>query len=914
MHPIPPSGLILSFRAAIVCALLSCALPLVSAAHALSVSSALVDYQENPATIDAQNPAFSWKLESPARGTRQTAYRVVVDKAPPAGDAMPVRIWDSGRVESSQAGAIHCKGRPLESNSDYEWSVTVWDNHGNSATKRARFSTALLEQNQWRAKWIGGGGNEAGLLLRRVFSLEKQPVRARVFAAGLGFYELQVNGAKAGDVVLVPGRTNYQKQVLYNVYDVTPMLRPGANAIGIMLGNGWFDMAEKFAGWREKKYGAPRAIVQLHIDYADGTSDVLVSDESWRKRPGPVTQDCIYDGESFDARREPAGWSCSDFLDTDGWTPANVPDAPGGGLRAERVPNRITATLRPVAILNPGAGVHVIDFGQNIAGWVRMKVAGEPGVTVTLRHAENINEDGTLNRKTNGKAAATDRYTLRGGGEETWSPRFTWHGFRYVEVTGWPGEPAADDFTACVINSDCGPAGEFTSGDELINRIHRNTVWSQRGNMQGGVQTDCPQRDERLGWLADAHVTVDEAWCNFDMAAFYIKWLRDMQLMQDGDGAVPYVVPRQNTAHSIDWSAGYLIIAWSFYMHTGDVQILENHYPNFIRYIDYLGAQAKAGILPPSRYGDWCSVAQIDRQKSGWVRGTPELTTTGYYYYCASLMAKIAAALGKTEDARRHEILADKIGTAFHQKYFDAQKGIYLSEEHAFQFAQLFPLHLGLVPGKERRRVFENLITRMADSDDGRIKAGILGTRYFPDVMEREGREDLVWAAVTKRGFPSYESMLAGGRTTLAEHWDGSGSGNHVMFGSIDAWFYKKLAGLEVDPSKPGYERIIVRPHIPANLDHAGASIQTVRGRAAVAWEKTGGNLRLRVEVPANSEALVWMPANAREEVREGGTSADNAPSVTFVRQENGYIVFAVESGVYEFIAASAANRFNINK
>jgi alpha-L-rhamnosidase len=827
---------------------------------------------------------------------------VVVEKTPPAGAATPVRrVWDSGRVESSRSVAIRHEGGPLEGNSDYEWSVTVWDNHGGSATKRARFSTALPEQDQWRAKWIGGDG--AGLLLRREFSLEKQPVRARVFAAGLGFYELQVNGAKAGGLVLVPGRTNYQKQVLYNVYDVTPLLRPGANAIGVMLGGGWFDVAEKFAGWRERKYGAPRAIVQLHLDYADGTSGVLVSDGSWRKRPGPVTQDCIYDGESFDARREPAGWSRSGFSDADGWAPADVLDAPGGEMRAERVPNRVTATLRPVARLNPRPGVHVFDFGQNIAGWVRMTVAGEPGATVTLRHAENINEDGTLDRKTNGKAAATDRYTLRGGGAETWSPRFTWHGFRYVEVTGWPGEPDMEDFTACVINSDCAPAGEFTSGDELINRIHRNTVWSQRANMQGGVQTDCPQRDERLGWLADAHVTVDEAWCNFDMAAFYIKWLRDMQLMQTGDGAVPYVVPRQNTAHSIDWSAGYLIIAWSFYLHTGDARILENHYPNFIRYIDYLGAQAKAGILPPSRYGDWCSVAQINPRESGWVRGTPELTTTGYYYHCARLMEKIAAALGKTGDARRHAALAAGIGEAFNRKYFDRENGVYTSEAHAFQFAQLFPLYLGLVPGKERARVFGNLAARMADIDGGRLKTGILGARCFPDVMERGGREDLTWAAVTRRGFPSWDSMT-GGRTTLAERWDGGGSGNHVMFGSIDAWFYKKLAGLDVDAEKPGYERIIVRPYVPANLDHARASIRTVRGHAFAGWRKAGGKLHLRIEVPANSEALVWMPASAPGEVTESGAPAEKAEGAAFVRREAGRCIFATGSGVYEFSAA----------
>ena len=875
----------------------------VSSDEPLRVAAVLVDYQENPLTIDTAMPAFSWRLESPARATRQTAYRLLVLSC--RAGAASHEVWDTGRVESVRSVHLRYAGAALESNRDYACIVTVWDNHGHSATGRGRFSTALIDSSNWTADWIGApaGADAQGLLLRREFMLSRQPVRARLFSTGVGYYEPHLNGAKVGDAVLAPGHTDCEKQVLYDVTDVTAQLGPGANVLGILLGNGWFNPPAHYLGWRMQASGLPRARLQLHLDYADDSFEVVGTDDAWTCHAGPITADGVYDGETHDARREPTGWDRAGFIGA-GWAPAGRLDAPGGELRAQRVPCRVSRTLRPVRRLNPVPGVYVFDFGQNFAGWTRITVEGKAGTTMILRHAEQIGEDGSLDPRTNRAAKNTDAYTLRGGGRETWEPRFTYHGFQYVEVTGWPGEPSLDEIEGRVVHDDASFSGEFDCDNALLNHIHRCTVWSLVSNLQGGVQTDCPQRDERLGWLADAHVTADAALCNFDLALFHRKWLRDMELDANSKaGAISYVVPRKDGGHSVDWSAGYLIIAWSHYLHYGDAGLLADHYASFCRYVAFLEEEAgktAGGTLPATRYGDWLNVASDSRETSGWQRGTPELTATGYYYYCADLLRKIAGVLGQESDVRRYGALTEKIAADFNRAFFDAAAGIYRSEDYQFQFAQIFPLFLGLVPEAGREDVFDRLVSDLEEK--GHLTTGILGTRYLPDVLMRGGRVDLVHALVTRSEYPGWHYMLQG-RTTLSESWNRKGSGNHPMFGSIDGWLYQSLAGLAVSDGRPGYAQIVVRPYIAPEMTRASAVVNALRGRFAAGWKKIGDRLEITVEVPANSEALVHIPADAARQVREGTCPAEQAEGVTFVREEASCAIFLVGSGQYVFSA-----------
>ncbi len=895
------------------------AVPALSTSSALKPVSLRCEYTQNPVGVDTVWPQLSWGLESSERNQKQSAYHVLVASTAALLAADRGDLWDSGPVKSDEAAHVTYAGLPLTSRLSCYWKVRVWDASGKLSawSPPASWEMALLRPEDWQAKWIGSGPpheprppegffkstkeltnltdkvtvDGRSTLLRKSFVADKPIRRAVVYVTGLGYYEFSCNGQRVGDRVLAPAKSNYRKWVLYDTYDVTTLLREGTNVLGVMLGNGWFNPYKKWwEPYRMQWFGSKCALLQLHLEYADGSTQVIGSDGSWETAPGPVLSSCVYDGEVYDATKELPGWDQLGASDS-GWKPANVVEPPGGVLVSQLMPSiKVVEHLKPVAMTNPKPGAYVFDLGQNFAGWVRLTAAGPRGRRITLRYAEDLLPDGNLDITSNERALATDVYVMKGQGTEVYEPRFTFHGFRYVEVTGFPGVPKLADVLGCVVHTACESAGEFTCDNELINRIHRATRWAQRSNLLG-YPMDCPQRDERLGWFGDAMVSMEEAMFNFELPLFYRQWLDGVRFNQnEANGDISIVSPRPYITDEPDptWSSAYVLMTWQYYLHYGDRQFLAGHFDSMKRYVDYLGTQATNHILPKYWIGDWGTIVE------GWKEGEPVSVGTAFYYYDAIILAKVAGVLGKPQEAEKYTALASQIKAAFNRTFYDAKKKQY---DQGTQFSNAFPLFLGLAASSDQAAVLENVL-RDLDRHNGHFDVGVLGAKYLIDALTQFGREDAAYQLVNQTGFPSWAHMLEGGRTTLSEFWDLKGSHNHVMMGSIDAWFYRTLAGIQPDENRPGFEHIVIKPFIPDSLSFVRASVQTVRGHVAVKWTKKNGSLQLNVTIPANSTATVYVPAASAKQVQ-------CTPALKSVRFENGAAVYEIGSGDYEFQVAS---------
>lgn len=878
------------------------------------------EYAVNPVGVEAGQPLLSWELASALPAQRQSAYQVLVASSPARLGADQGDVWDSGRVNSAASTHVKFLGRSLRPRQRCWWKVRVWDDAGRVShwSPPAHWEMALLQPADWRAQWIGSGPAQEprppegffmsvnthtnlvrqvrvdgrSTLLRRTFVVRKPLARAEVYVTGLGYYELHCNGRRVGDQVLTPAKSNYRRWVYYDIYDVTTQLRSGTNALGIQLGNGWFNPEKKWwEPYRMQWFGAKRAWLQLHLDYADGTSELIVTDGSWKTAPGPILSSCVFDGEVYDATQERPGWDQPAFDDS-GWPAARVVEPPGGRLVAQLMPPiRVVEHLKPLTVKQPQPGVFVFDLGQNFSGWARLLAAGPRGTRVTLRYAEDLRRDGMIDTTSNERALATDVYVMKGKGRETYEPRFTFHGFRYVEVTGFPGVPQLENLLGCVVHTDAESVGEFACGNELINRIHRATRWSQRSNLMG-YPMDCPQRDERLGWFGDAMVSMEEAQFNFDLPLFYRQWLNGVQLNQNPvNGDISIVSPRPYLPDEPDpnWSSGYLVMLWQYYRHYGDTNFLAQHFDSMRRYVDYLGTQATDHILPQYWIGDWGTTL------AGWQEGEPVSAVTAFYYLDAVIVARTAQVLGRRADAAQYQALAEEIRRAFNRRYFDRARRQY---ERGTQFSNAFPLAIGLVDAADQTAVLNHIVQDLKNHHD-HFNVGVLGAKYLLDALTDGGRADLAFQLATQTGFPSWAHLLEGGRTTLSEFWDLKGSHNHVMLGSVDGWFYRVLGGIQSDPAHPGFERIIIKPHLPKTLSFARASTRTVRGRVAVDWEQRPDALQLRVSIPVNSHATVYVPVSA-------AGSVTSIPPLPPSRTEDQAVVYEVGSGLYEFRAVAA--------
>ncbi len=856
----------------------------------------LCEYVSNPLGIDVTQPRFSWILDYSERSQLQSAYQVLVASKQENLDADNGDKWNSDKVVSEQSINILYEGSSLESGKTYYWKVRLWDKDSKVSpwSKIATFEMGLLKSEDWGGEWIGGED-----LLRKEFTINKDIARARVYISGLGYYELYLNGDKVGPFVLDPGWTDYKKRALYSTYDVTKHLRKGKNVIGIMLGNGRYI--------KTYGYGSPKALLQLNIEFIDGSSESIITDNTWKTTSGPVLSNDIYNGERYDARLERRGWDTPLYHDSD-WDIAKITDTPGGKLvsQASFPSIKVTKIIQPLRITSPRPGVYIYDFGQNFTGWVRLCVSGSRGTKVNLRYAELLDEDGMLNPVPNRRAKATDTYILKGEGKETYEPRFTYHGFRYLEVTGFPGTPTLESIEGRVVHSAVEPRGGFICSNPLINSIHKNVLWGQLSNLMS-VPTDCPQRDERMGWMGDAQLSAEEAIYNFDMASFYTKWVEDIRDSQAEDGSVPDVVPPYWSNYPADpaWGTACVVIPWYLYQYYGDKRILEKNYSLMKKWVDFLSTKAENHILSYFKYGDWCPPAHVKP-----VDTPGELTSTWYYYHDTLILSKIAGILGKSAHGEKYSGLSSKIKEAFNKKFL-------LDDHYATgsQTCNALSLFLDMVPEDKKEAVLKNLIDDIVVTHDSHLNTGIIGTRYILDVLTKYGKVDLAYKLATQRTYPGWGYMIREGATTIWERWEylaggGMNSHNHIMFGSVDAWFYKVLAGINVDPAGPGFRRIIIKPYIVGDLKYVSASIKTIRGTVSSSWIRDKDSLVLNVTLPVNTQAKVSLPRMGLESViiKESGkiiwkdsSYIEGVSGITAGNEEDEYVIFNIGSGSYSF-------------
>jgi len=893
----------------------------------LRVEDLRVEFTVNPLGVDEPRPRFSWILIHSGRGQYQKAYRVIVASSlenilKGVGD-----VWDSGVVESD-SNVVEYSGSLLKSFTKYFWRVKWWDKDGRESdwSEVAWFETAILNPEEWKGKWISGGQ-----LFRKEFYVDGDVVEARVYVSGLGYYELKVNGVRVGDRVLDPLWSEYTKTIYYSVYDVTDLVKKGSNVITVMLGRGRY--AQKFFG--VKYYGEPKLLLLLRVKLADGRIVEVYSDETWRcLEKGPIISDDIYNGFRYDFRLEPIGWDKPGFDDSN-WKPCTVVDSPGGVLRSTAtIPaTKIMAVLKPREVHSPRTGVYVFDFGQNITGWVRLRVRGSPGTEVRLRYAEMLNPDETINTKNLGRAEATDVFILRGSGVEVLEPKFTYHGFRYAEVSiasGCIAPLSLDDIEALVVHSDLEPIGSIVTSSKLINDIHRLVIWSLKGNLMNGIQTDCPQRAERMGWLGDAWLSSDSAMLNFNMVRYYEKIVQDIVDSQKEDGSIPDTVPPYWNTYPADpaWGTAFIYIPWMLYIHYGDKRVIEKVYEYAKRWWSYLYSKTKDGVLYFGKYGDWVPPGRVFN-----IQDCPfEIISTWILYRDAKILSSMARVLGKHDEVKYFEEKVREIANAFNKTFlhevevfgrkvsgyfsvYTSQTGtqLYLGSPRfgGSQTCLALPLVEDLVPQEKVEDVVRALVHSVEVDWDKHLNVGILGAKYVPEALARYGYLQLAYEAITQETYPSFGYWIKEGATTLWERWEkltGSGmnSHNHHMFGSIDAWFYRWLAGIQI--LEPGFKRFSVKPPIIKGLNHVSAKVYTVRGLVHVTWVNEGDKLKLLIDVPVGSIAELHLPKIAKNiEVVESGKTIwregkfTPTEGIISAKEEKEEIVIEIGSGSYSF-------------
>jgi len=895
---------------------------------ALTPSYLRCEYRVDPLGIDVRDPRLSWIVESSQRGQKQTAYRVLVAGSEEDLAADKGTLWDSGKVASDQTAHVVYAGRPLRTRTRCWWKVRVWDRHRRRSawSKPAVWTMGLLRPSDWAAQWIGFDepGPAPGAkarhsvpapdkakqkpklvlppprYLRREVALARPIGRATVYAAALGIYELRINGRKVGGDYFTPGWTDYGKRITYQTYDVTDLLKQGANAIGAVLADGWY--AGYIGGTYERHhYGSKlRLRAQVHVEYEDGTEQVVATDGRWRASTGPLREADFLMGETCDARREMPGWDAAGF-DASGWKRVNVTRSVNASVQSYAgAPVRQFAELKPAKVTEPKAGRFVFDLGRNFAGVVRLRVAGaRRGRKITLRFAERLNPDGTVYTANLRTARSIDTYTCRGGGEEIWQPRFTYHGFQYVELTGYPGRPGRDAVTGIALSAATPTVGSFECSDETANKLYGNICWTQRANFIE-VPTDCPQRDERLGWSGDAQAYIRTATCNTDVAAFFTKWLADLVDAQTSGGRFPDVAPHRVATGSgvAAWADAGIICPWTIWQVYGDRRVLERTYAAMARYVAFCKKDSKGLLRPDYGFGDWLSI-NAETPK--------DVLATAYFAYSTKLMSQIAAALGKAADAKKYDALFGRIAKAFTAAYVDDDGRIKGDTQTVYVLALAFDL----LPEAKRQAALARLVADI-ESRGGRLSTGFVGTKDLMDVLTRFGRLDVAYRLLHNETFPSWGFAIKHGATSIWERWDGwtpekgfqnpaMNSFSHYAFGSVGQWIFRTIGG--IDAAEPGFRRITIAPRPGGRLTWARTSYRSIRGRIATDWKLTTRGLTLNVTVPANTTARVHVPAKAASAVTESGRPAARADGVKFLRLASGAAVYEVGSGSYRFIS-----------
>jgi alpha-L-rhamnosidase len=879
----------------------------------INIEKLSVEYLSNPVGIDVVEPRFSWIIESKEHNVYQTAYQILVASSPEKLNEKAADIWNSDKVQSANSVLIPYAGKALSSGQKCYWKVLVWDqkNRRAASTEIAFWEMGLLAKNDWKGKWISAPkvydwqkfvtqrkqlikeGKEENPdpapQFRNAFSVSKKVAKARLYISGVGYNVPYLNGQKVGDHVLDAAFTRYDKTVLYSTYDVTSNLQPGENVLGVVLGNGWYNMITKsvwgfdHASWRN----APALLAQLEIVFTDGSRQVISTDESWKVAPGPIVFNSIRQGEFYDATKETPGWNKAGFNDKQWYQPLVV-SGPAGKLKAQMIqPIKITETIVPKKITEPKPGIYVLDLKKNIAGFAQIKIEAPAGTEITIKYGERLSNDGRVDQRdiaqhVAGGLVQTDKYICKGGGIEIWHPSFVYHGFQYIEVSGLPAKPGAETITGKVIHSAFESAGTFECSNELFNKIQQNALVSYESNFMG-YPTDCPQR-EKNGWTGDAHLAAEMGLYNFKAQNGYTKWLEDIADEQRPSGELSAIVPSSGWGYfwgnGPAWDNAMVLIPWYLYQYSGDQRILQQMYPHIKKYVDYLSTRAQDHIIKFG-LGDWAPAK---------TKTPVEITSTAYYYIDAVLAAKMAAIFGYNEDQKKYAALATQIRDAFNKQFYRGN-GIY---DEGSQAGLACALYQDMASDSDE--TINALVSAVRKNDD-HLDCGILGTKYLLHALSDNGRSDVAYKIVNQRSFPSWGYWMDQGATTLWEQWDGSESRNHIMFGDVSAWFYKNLAGIAPHDAQPGFKLISFRPYFPPDLKWVKATHQSMYGEIKASWIRKGKSINYTITIPANTTGEIVLPKNKKLSV--DGKALSESGHVKKLNQKGDETKFVLGSGNY---------------
>lgn len=917
---------------------------------ALNVVNLKTEYKINP-VIETQNPRLSWELQSIGRNQYQTAYQIKVSSSLIKLNDGKADIWDSGKVPSNRTNQIEYGGSQLKVKSIYFWKVKTWDKDGKASlwSKPVTWETGLMGKQNWQAKWIGNDLSALGKgevyhlppapYFRKQTFLNGDVKKARLYVTALGLYEFYINGKRIGKDYFTPGWTDYDKRVYYQTYDVTANLKKGENAFGSMLSEGWY---AGYLGYSllvqnpvvKNFYGkVPLLKAQIEVEYTNGKKEIIVTDDSWKSNHGAMVEADILNGETYDARLEFLNWTKPNFKDFK-WKKAQIyADKADRALQIyPGEPIQIYNELKAKSVVGRSEGKYIFDLGQNFAGNVRLKVKGKAGDKIVLKYGEVLFPNGDLMTENLRMARATDTYILKGDPNgEIYMPRFTYHGFQYVEVSGFKEQPFLDAITGIVLTSVTPEVGSFITDNAMINQLYHNITWTQRSNYFD-VPTDCPQRDERLGWTGDAQAYIKSATFNTDISAFFTKWLVDLNDAQSADDTYPIYAPAPNLratdTYSPGWSEAGIICPYTIYKTYGDSRVIEKFWPNMQAYLNFLEQKSKGeyvfkeasfeDISPKGGFGDWLSVGK---------KTPPDMLATMYYAYVSSMMAEMATAIGKNEDAEKYKLVFSKIKEAF-LKYYTDENGKFKTNAAAYgngngyvdgemgfeggtQTAYANAIYMDLLNPKLEEKAGKWLV-ELIENNGGKLSTGFLGVKPLLPALSETGHSDDAYKLLLSTTYPSWGFEVINGANTIWERWNsyikgegftnnaGMNSFNHYAFGSINEWFFVYAAGIKVD--EPGYKTFIIKPEIAKDgIGYVEAKYHSITGEIVSSWKKEGDELNMKIIVPVNSKANVFIPTNQPYKVMENGMLIKNQKDIKWIDFNNGYLNIELGSGTYSF-------------
>jgi alpha-L-rhamnosidase len=916
----------------------------------LSAHNLKVEYKENP-FIDVKVPRFSWELDASGRGRMQTAYQLLVASSEDLLKPGAVDFWDSEKILTSQMSQVEYKGLKLKGRKQYFWKVRAWDEAGNPGewSEPAIFETAFLSQENWQAKWIGydltnlGKGKMYHLppvpYLRKEIQLHDDIKSARLYTTALGVFDFFINGEKVGNDYLNPGWTNYHKRVNYQAYDVANQLVKGENALSSIVSYGWYAGYlgyAKLVGLKQEKafYGeVPKLLAQLEVEYENGKKEYFVTDGSWKASKGPLLESDLLQGETYDARLELDGWKTTAY-DQSNWKAVQIYDDPEIIVQLHPgEPIRVIDSIKPISIIKNDEGI-IFDFGQNFAGIIELNIKGKRGETLELKYGEKLHPDGRLMTENLRMARATDKYICKGDPDgENWQSVFTFHGFQYVQLSGYQGEPYEKTLTGLVLSSNHKKTSTFTCGNKVINQLYKNINWSQVSNFLD-IPTDCPQRDERLGWTGDAQVYMSSAVLNRDVASFFTKWMQDLNDDQWVSGAYPNFAPTPFIRDKYDFSPGWMeagiIIPYQMHKSYGDTRMVGKYWANMEKFMDFYTKRAGDNyvfeegsfedIIPKGGFGDWLSIGK---------KTPPDLLATLYYGYCANMMSEMALAVNKQARSEYYQSLFDKIKEGLNNHYLNENGTFYCNEKAYGNGEGYIDGHLGFDGhtqtsyanviymdffDKEAEYKAGEYLVDLIKKNNGKLATGFLGAKPLLPALSKTGNSKTAYDLFLQTEYPSWGFEVVNGATTIWERWNsythedgfggernaGMNSFNHYAFGAVCEWMFENAAGIRT--ASPAYKNIIIKPEPDKRLGHLKASYQSISGNIESSWLYKEDGLEMKVTVPVNVKAKIYVPAASVEQITEGDMPVKQVGNINLEGIEDGYVLFNCGSGNYSFL------------